>query len=61
MWSDLLAALGLMLVFEGILPFLNPRATRQTLLQMAQMEDQMLRWIGLASMAIGLMVLYFFR
>jgi hypothetical protein len=61
MWDELLAAFGLMLVLEGILPFLNPRALRQTLLRMTQLEDRVLRFAGLASMALGLLVLYFFR
>ena len=43
------------------MPFLNPRALRQTLLRMAQLEDRMLRFAGLASMGLGLLVLYFFR
>ena len=61
MWDDLLAAFGLMLVLEGILPFLNPGALRQTLLRMAQLEDRVLRFAGLASMGLGLLVLYFCR
>ncbi|MBL8250254.1 MAG: DUF2065 domain-containing protein [Candidatus Competibacter sp.] len=61
MWDELLAAFGLMLVFEGILPFLNPRASRQTLLRMAQLDDRLLRLTGLGSMSVGLVVLYFFR
>lgn len=61
MWDDLLAAFGLMLVLEGILPFLNPRASRQTLLRMAHLNDRILRLVGLASMSCGLLVLYLFR
>lgn len=61
MWNELLAAFGLMLVLEGILPFLNPRALRQTLLQITQLEDRVLRFVGLLSMAVGLLVLYFLR
>ncbi|MDG4597579.1 MAG: DUF2065 domain-containing protein [Candidatus Contendobacter sp.] len=61
MWDELLAAFGLMLVLEGILPFLNPGALRQTILRMAQLKDRTLRSAGLASMALGLLVLYFFR
>ena len=61
MWDELLAAFGLMLVLEGIMPFLNPRALRQTLLRMTQLEDRVLRFAGLASMALGLLVLYWFR
>ena len=61
MWDELLAAFGLMLVLEGILPFLSPGTLRQTLLRMVQLEDRVLRFAGLASMAVGLLVLYFFR
>ncbi|MFO1372357.1 MAG: DUF2065 domain-containing protein [Candidatus Competibacteraceae bacterium] len=61
MWNELLAAFGLMLVLEGILPFLNPSALRRTLLQMTQLDDRVLRGAGLASMALGLLVLYLFR
>jgi uncharacterized protein YjeT (DUF2065 family) len=61
MWRDLFAALGLMLVLEGILPFLNPRGVRQALLEMTQWGDQVLRLSGLGSMLIGLLILYMFR
>jgi uncharacterized protein YjeT (DUF2065 family) len=61
MWDELLAAFGLMLVLEGILPFLSPSALRQSLLRMAQLEDRTLRFVGLGSMLLGLLVLYFFR
>ena len=61
MWDDLLAAFGLMLVLAGIIPFLNHRALRQTLLRLAQLEDRVLRIAGLASMTGGLLVLYFLR
>jgi hypothetical protein len=61
MWDELFAAFGLMLVLEGILPFLNPGALRQTLLRMVKLEDRVLRFAGLASMGLGLLVLYFFR
>ena len=61
MWQDLLAAIGLMLVLEGILPFLNPRRVRETLSQLIQMQDRVLRLVGLSSMLIGLVVLYVVR
>jgi uncharacterized protein YjeT (DUF2065 family) len=61
MWDELLAAFGLMLVLEGVVPFLNPSALRRSLLQMAQLEDRPLRLVGLGSMLLGLAVLYFFR
>lgn len=61
MWHDLIAAFGLMLVLEGILPFLNPGGIRQALLQMAQLNDRVLRLSGLGSMLMGLLLLYFIR
>ncbi|RUQ36940.1 MAG: DUF2065 domain-containing protein [Candidatus Competibacteraceae bacterium] len=61
MWDELLAALGLMLVLEGILPFLSPRTSRQSLLRMAHLNDRILRLVGLTSMSCGLLVLYLFR
>jgi uncharacterized protein YjeT (DUF2065 family) len=61
MWHDLLAAFGLMLVVEGILPFLSPRGIRQALLQMMRLDDNVLRLTGLGSMLIGLVVLYLVR
>ncbi|MCB1775813.1 MAG: DUF2065 domain-containing protein [Candidatus Competibacteraceae bacterium] len=61
MWDELLAAFGLMLVLEGILPFLNPGAFRQTLHRISHMEDRVLRLAGLGGMGLGLVVLYFFR
>ncbi len=61
MWDDLLAAIALVLVLEGILPFLNPQGLRKTLLTMSQLEDRSLRWIGLISMTLGVGLLYLVR
>lgn len=46
-----------MLVLEGILPFLAPKAWRQTFQRMVEMKDGQLRFIGLASMIGGLLLL----
>ena len=54
-----LAALALMLVIEGILPFTAPRIWRETFRQLTAMSDGQLRFAGLASMVVGLAVLYF--
>ncbi|HTS83935.1 MAG TPA: DUF2065 domain-containing protein [Usitatibacter sp.] len=57
--SDLLfAALALMLVFEGILPFVSPRFWRETFSKLTQMTDGQIRFAGLASMIAGLVLLY---
>jgi uncharacterized protein len=60
-WSDLLAAFALYLVFEGILPFLNPQAMKRIMASFSQLADQQLRIWGLISMSIGLALLYFVR
>ena len=53
----LLGALALMLVFEGLLPFLSPQAWRQAFMRAVQMSDGQIRFIGLASMVAGLVLL----
>ncbi|WAC42890.1 DUF2065 domain-containing protein [Pseudomonas sp. SL4(2022)] len=58
MWQELGIALCLVLVLEGILPFLYPRRWRDTLLQLMQLSDRQLRLLGLASMLLGTTVLY---
>ena len=58
MWHELMVALALLLILEGILPFLNPAGMRKTLLMMSEMGDQQLRVAGLSSMVVGLLLLY---
>jgi uncharacterized protein YjeT (DUF2065 family) len=58
MWHSILVALALMLVIEGIFPFLNPPGIRKALIMMAQMDDRQLRLGGLTSMIIGVLLLY---
>lgn len=57
MWSDLLAALGLLMVIEGVLPFLSPRHFRKALLNFAAIEDRGMRIFGLICMVVGLIIL----
>ncbi|MEN8261424.1 MAG: DUF2065 domain-containing protein [Pseudomonadota bacterium] len=58
MWRELLVATALMLVLEGIMPFLSPRRLRRTLIVMIRMNDTGVRMVGLASMLMGLLLLY---
>ncbi|QLQ02754.1 MAG: DUF2065 domain-containing protein [Thiobacillus sp.] len=51
--SDWLAALGLLLVIEGILPFAAPAAWRDGFRRMQALRDGQLRFIGAASMLGG--------
>ncbi|HEY4367343.1 MAG TPA: DUF2065 domain-containing protein [Steroidobacteraceae bacterium] len=60
-WSDLLAALALYLVLEGILPFLSPQSLKRVMLAFADLADGQLRVWGLVSMTAGLALLYFVR
>ena len=55
------AAFALYLVLEGVLPFLNPDAAKRALAAMSQMDDRILRRIGLGSMIAGCVVLYLVR
>ena len=54
-------ALGLMLVIEGVLPFLSPTSLRRTLLSLSQLDDRSLRILGLVSMVVGVLLLYLVR
>ena len=60
-WSDLLAALALYLVLEGIMPFLNPQGVKRLMLTLANFADRQLRVWGLVSMSAGLVLLYLVR
>jgi uncharacterized protein YjeT (DUF2065 family) len=60
-WTDLFAAVAILLVVEGLLPFLNPGATRRLFAQLAQMAEKELRVGGIASILAGLLLLYFVR
>jgi uncharacterized protein len=54
-------ALALMLVFEGLLPFLSPTTWRQVFERALKMSDGQIRFIGLSSMLTGLLLLLFWR
>jgi uncharacterized protein len=57
--SDIiLPALALMLVIEGILPFTTPKLWRETFRRLTEMTDGQIRFAGLVSMILGLVVLF---
>jgi uncharacterized protein YjeT (DUF2065 family) len=58
MWHELLVAMALMMVIEGVLPFLNPRAMRKMMQAVVEMDDRSLRIGGLISMILGVVMLY---
>ena len=56
MAETLWAALALVLVVEGLMPLLAPRAWRETFRKLIEMNDGQIRFIGLASISLGLVV-----
>jgi hypothetical protein len=52
--DSLWAALALVLVVEGMLPFLAPRLWRESFLRLTELTDGQLRFVGLVSIALGL-------
>tara|TARA_Y100001936_G_scaffold130458_1_gene127556 strand:+ start:10272 stop:10457 length:186 start_codon:yes stop_codon:yes gene_type:complete len=58
MWETLLIAFALMLVLEGMLPFLFPSIWRDAFKKLTEAADNQVRFIGLTSMLLGLIMLY---
>lgn len=56
--DTLLAALGLALIIEGLLPFLAPRGWRQAFTQLLRMQDGQIRFFGLLALAGGLALIW---
>lgn len=61
MWMDLLAALALVMVIEGLLPALSPHTYRKAMLTMSSMDERSLRITGLVSMVAGAVFLYLIK
>lgn len=57
-WQVLPVALALVLIIEGLMPFLSPRRWREVVATVAAMDDRIIRNIGLVSMLGGLVMLY---
>ena len=60
-WTDLVTAFGLMLVFEGIVPFLKPAKWKQVLIGISEFSDYRLRLGSLILMIVGLLIVYVAR
>jgi uncharacterized protein YjeT (DUF2065 family) len=60
-WADLAAALGLLMVIEGLLPFASPANSKRAMTSFAAASDTTLRVAGFASMAAGLVLLWLVR
>lgn len=61
MTDNLLLALALMLVLEGLIPFIAPGTWRETFRRLIQFSDGQIRFVGLTSMLIGLVLLMLFK
>jgi len=60
-WGDLGAAVALVLIFEGLMPFLSPDRWRRTLEMIKDLSDGQIRNMGLVLVAAGALLLYFTR
>lgn len=58
MWNDLLTALALVFIIEGVAPFIAPERAKQVWLQISQLPSVFIRVMGLVSMLSGLVFLY---
>lgn len=56
-----LLALALMLVIEGLLPFAAPKTWRETFRRVTELSDGQIRFIGLTSIIIGIVLLMLFK
>ena len=61
MGPTFLMALALLLILEGVLPFLAPNLWRETFRRLTQMNDGQLRFIGLSAMVVGVLLLWLAR
>ena len=61
MTSNILVAVALVLVLEGIVPFLAPAAWREAFRRLIRFSDGQIRFVGLTSMLAGLILLMVFR
>ena len=60
MWPTLLTAFALMLIIEGALPFLAPGLWRETFRRITEFTDGQIRFFGLSSMLVGVLLLLIF-
>ena len=60
-WTEIFTACALVLVIEGILPFVGPNRYKQLVAQMVRLSDNQLRTFGLTAMIAGLVLLFIVR
>ncbi len=57
-WDDLLNAIALVMIIEGILPFVSPDSLKKTYLKMQELPNDTLRIVGIGSMVLGMLLLF---
>jgi uncharacterized protein YjeT (DUF2065 family) len=60
-WTEIVTAVALLLIIEGMLPFVGPDRYKRLVAQVAQLSDNQLRMVGLSAMIAGLLILFFVR
>lgn len=60
-WTEILTALALVLIIEGLLPFASPGRYRQMVAQIVTLSDNNIRTVGLVVIVIGLVLLFMVR
>ncbi len=60
-WTEILTAVALLMIIEGMLPFVGPGRYKQLVAQIASLSDNQLRTVGLAAMIGGLLLLFLVR
>lgn len=60
-WSEILTAVALLLVIEGMLPFIRPGLYKQLVAQIVRLSDSQLRVYGLSAMIAGILLLFIVR
>ena len=60
-WTDFFAALAIVCIIEGIMPFINPLGMKRLLARLSSMDERELRLGGFFSMAVGLAILVLVR
>lgn len=60
-WTEILTALALVFVIEGMLPFISPSRYRQMMAEITRLSDSNIRSVGLVVMIAGLLLLFVVR
>lgn len=60
-WTEILTAVALVLVLEGMMPFISPRKYREMVAEISRLGDNQVRTVGFVVMIVGVVVLFLVR